>query len=69
MASAPTFRFVKPSFSELTLRPSLEAQTVALNYRKGLLPAWRVKVPATVREEAKARVVQKGGDPGDPHAG
>ena len=59
----PVFR-TQPSSSDLTLEASAEAQAVALNFRRqGPPSASRVKLPARVREEARARLSQKGGNP------
>ena len=64
MSSAPVFRF-EPS--ELTLQPSVDAQAAALYYRQqGPWPAWKLKTPDRVREEARARVSKMGGDPRNP---
>ena len=59
----PVFR-TQPSSSDLTLEASAEAQAVALNFRRqGPPSASRVKLPARVREEARARVAKGGGNP------
>ncbi|XP_044025644.1 uncharacterized protein LOC122863319 [Siniperca chuatsi] len=59
----PSFRR-EPSLSELTLQPSRDASRLAQAYRrKGSAVACQVKMPDRVREEAKARVLQAGGDP------
>ena len=59
----PFFR-TQPSSSDLTLEASAEAQAVALNFRRqGPPSASRVKLPARVREEARARVAKGGGNP------
>ncbi|XP_055362011.1 uncharacterized protein LOC129603646 [Betta splendens] len=60
MDHRPLFR-VQPSSTELTLRPSPEALTVAQAYHGS--EAWKVKVPQKVKEEAQARTLQGGGDP------
>ena len=54
----------QPSSSELTLQPSAEARAVALKYQKpGPSSAAKVKLPARVCEEARARLSLRGGDP------
>ncbi len=59
----PVFR-TEPSSSDLTLRPSADASRLAQDYgRRGSAEAHPVKTPARVRDEAKARIVQAGGDP------
>ena len=61
--SAPAFK-IQPSSSELTLKASPEAEMVAQKSRRqDTLSAWRVKLPARVREEARARLSKKGGNP------
>lgn len=59
ITSAPVFRF-EPS--ELTLQPSVEA----FFRQQGPSPAWKLKTPDRVREEARARVSQMGGEPTNP---
>ncbi len=59
----PAFR-IKPSSSDLTLRPSADASRLAQDHRRrGSAEAHPVKTPERVRDEAKAHIVQAGGDP------
>ncbi|XP_026199716.1 uncharacterized protein LOC113151100 [Anabas testudineus] len=63
MDHRPAFR-VQPLSAELNLRPSPEALRVSQAcHGKGSSEVWKVKTPEKVREEAKARVQEGGGDP------
>ncbi|XP_067454539.1 uncharacterized protein [Thunnus thynnus] len=63
MDFSPVFP-TQPSSAELTLQPSPYASRLAQAYhRQRSAVAYQVKMPERVREEAKARVLQAGGDP------
>ncbi|KAM8852770.1 uncharacterized protein ACB058_011493 [Synchiropus picturatus] len=59
--ASPAFRF---EGSELTLRPTEDAVRLTRLYNQHV-SSWRAKKVDTVREEAKARVLECGGDPAD----
>ncbi|KAL2080219.1 hypothetical protein ACEWY4_024016 [Coilia grayii] len=59
----PKFKF-EPSTSELTLKPSVVAQGVALRYRQQQATSpWQVLSAERVSKEARARVVGRGEEP------
>ncbi|XP_053724454.1 uncharacterized protein LOC128760806 isoform X1 [Synchiropus splendidus] len=61
--ASPEFRF-EGSSSELTLRPTEDAVRLTHLYKQQV-SSWDAKNVDTVRQEAKARVLEQGGDPAD----
>lgn len=63
----PGFRFL-PGTTDLILVASVEAVAVASRYRQEPGARWMVLRPDQVRAEARARIVERGGDPKNDHA-
>ncbi|XP_054643300.1 uncharacterized protein LOC129187709 isoform X2 [Dunckerocampus dactyliophorus] len=60
----PKFVFRNATTTELTLKSSLEASQLAKAYRARSAAAHSMKTDEKVKEEARARIVEAGGDPG-----